>query len=232
MIEAQGLLPIYRKNTKYEMMGFWNRLFRKDEPKLQERQSESSDREMVKEWVQSINDSLLMIGEKLRSMPSETVAILNENAERRNQEILRKLDDLPDKITDPLKEMIGISKQEVLAELVHISARYGAHHSHDSDSAQIQKPIQEIAKDLTGKQRTLLALLLDSGFLSYAEIGEKLGITHESAKNLVNRLLKDQKKAMLLSKQETDRGILVGVSSEVQDEILKKKYRTAANDSP
>lgn len=64
-----------------------------------------------------------------------------------------------------------------------------------------------------------------------AEIGEKLGITHESAKNLVNRLLKDKEKARLFSKQETDRGVIVGVSSEAQDEILEKKYRTTANDS-
>jgi hypothetical protein len=55
---------------------------------------------------------------------------------------------------------------------------------------------------------------------------EKLGITHESAKNLMNRLLKDGEKARLFSKQETDRGVIVGVSSEVQDEILEKKYRT------
>jgi len=212
-------------------MTFWNRLFRKGEPKLQERQSESNDRETVKEWVQSINDSLLRIGEELQRMPSETVAIISESAERRNQEVLRRLEELPDKIAGPLKEMIGISKQEVLAELVRISSRYDAHHSHDSDSAQLQRPIQEITKGLTGKQRNLLALLLDSGFLSYAEIGEKLGITHESAKNLVNRLLKDGEKARIFSKQETDRGIMVGVSGEVQDEILKKKYRTIPNDS-
>jgi len=76
-----------------------------------------------------------------------------------------------------------------------------------------------------------LAVLLDSGFLSYAEIGEKLAITHESAKNLVNRLLKDTDKRRLFSKQETDQGIKVGVSSDVQDEVLKRKYRTIPNDS-
>jgi predicted DNA-binding protein YlxM (UPF0122 family) len=126
--------------------------------------------------------------------------------------------------------MIDISKQEILAELVRISSHYDAHHSHDSVSA-VEKPIQEITQNLTGKQRKLLAILLDSGFLSYAEIGDKLGITHESAKNLVNRLLKDEEKAKLFSKQETDKGVIVGVSSEVQDEVLEKKYRTIANDS-
>jgi hypothetical protein len=44
-------------------------------------------------------------------------------------------------------------------------------------------------------------------------------------------LLKDTDKGKLFSKQDTDQGIKVGVSSEVQDEVLKKKYRTIPNDS-
>jgi DNA-binding CsgD family transcriptional regulator len=211
------------------MMDFWNRLFKNRES--EGTRPEASERELVKEWVQSINESLLRIAEELQRMPSEMVATVNESAERRNQEMLSKLDALPDKIAVPLKEMIRISKQEILDEIVRISSHYDVHHSHDSNSAQIQRPIQEITKGLTGKQRALLATLLDSGFLSYAEIGEKLGIAHESAKNLVNRLLKDEEKARVFSKQETERGIKVGVSSEVQDEILKKKYRTTPNDS-
>ena len=47
----------------------------------------------------------------------------------------------------------------------------------------------------------------------------------------MNRLLKDEEKARLFSKQETDNGVRVGVSSEVQDEILKTKHRTTPNDS-
>lgn len=182
------------------------------------------------QWVQTVNDSLMSIREELRNMPSETAAIYNQNLENSTRDVLRRLDELPDRITVPLKDIIGISKQEILAELVRISSLYNAHHSHDSNSAEL-KPVQEIMNGLTGKQRKLLAVLLDSGFLSYPEIGEKLGITHESAKNLVNRLLKDEEKARLLSKQETDRGVIVGVSSEAQDEILEKQYRTTANNS-
>lgn len=210
------------------MMAFWNRWFRK-ESKFEG--PSATDRELIKKWLQSVNDSLSNIREELHKIPSETAAIYNQRLENSDRNILKKLDELPDKITAPLKEMINISKEEILAELVRISSHYDAHHSHDSVSA-VEKPIQEITKGLTGKQRKLLAILLDSGFLSYAEIGEKLGITHESAKNLVNRLLKDEEKAKLFSKQETDRGVIVGISNEVQDEIFEKKHRTAANDSP
>jgi DNA-binding CsgD family transcriptional regulator len=210
-------------------MAFWNRLFKNRES--ERAYAEASQRQLLREWVQSINDSLRRIEEELLRMPSETVAAIIENAERRNQEVARKLDDLPDKITVSLKDTIDTSKQEILTELIRISSNYYAHHSHDSDSAEVQRRIQEITKELTGKQKALLAVLLDSGFLSYAEIGEKLGITHESAKNLVNRLLKDEGKARIFSKQETDKGIVVGVSNEVQDEILEKKYGTTSNDS-
>jgi DNA-binding CsgD family transcriptional regulator len=170
----------------------------------------------------------------MHKIPALTVAKFNEDFEDKSEEVLKKLDDLPEKIIGPIKEVISLSKQEILTELIRISAHYDAHDSNDSSSAHkgaIEKSTQEISKELTGKQKKLLALLLDSGFLSYAEIGEKLGITHESAKNFVNRLLKDREQSRLFSKQETDEGIKIGVSNEVQDEILKKKYRTTSNDS-
>jgi DNA-binding MarR family transcriptional regulator len=210
------------------MMAFWNRWFRTEEPKVE--QPEATDRELVKQWLQGVNDSLVGIREELRKIPVETASVCSQSLGNSNQDIIRKLDVLPVKITGPLQEAIVISKQEILAELVRISSHYDAHHSHDSVSAEVEKPIQEITRNLTGKQRKLLAILIDSGFLSYAEIGDKLGITPESAKNLVNRLLRNEELAKLFSKQETDRGVIVGISNEVQEEILEKKYRTE-NDS-
>ena len=214
-------------------MAFWNRLFKRQESTLEPTQPNANDRELVKQWVQSINDSLVGIKEALGKIPSETAAILNESLEERTKDVLGRLDALPEKILGPLGEILELSKREVLAELVRISSRHSAHDSHDSGGAQMRadRPIQEMTKGLTGKQKRLLAVLLDSGFLSYAEIGEKLGITRESAKNLLNRLLKDTDKGRLFSKQETDHGIKVGISSDVQDEILRKKYRTIPNDS-
>jgi len=214
-------------------MAFWDRWFKREENRLEPTQPSASDRDLIKQWVQSFDDSLSGIKEKLRKIPSETIAAFNDSFEDRTEDVLNRLNDLPERIVKPLGEVIEMSKHEVLAELVRISSHYGAHDSHDSRNSQGQvgKPIQEITKGLTGKQRRLLAILLDSGFLSYAEIGEKLGITHESAKNLVNRLLRDGDKARLLCKQETDNGMKIGVSNEVHDEVLRRKYRTTVNDS-
>jgi len=44
-------------------------------------------------------------------------------------------------------------------------------------------------------------------------------------------LLKDGDKGRLFSRPETDRGTKVAVSSDVQEEVLRKKYRTTRNDS-
>jgi hypothetical protein len=215
-------------------MVFWDRWFKREEPNVEPTQYSVSDRELIKQWVQSINDSLMDVKEELQKIPSKTVSVFNESFEDRSNDVISKLDDLPEKIISPLKEVIRLSKQDILTELIRISAHYDTHDSNDSSSVYRDdraKSIKEISKELTGKQKRLLSLLLDSGFLSYAEMGEKLGITHESAKNFVNRLLKDREQSRLFSKQETDEGIKIGVSNEVQDEILKKKYRTISNDS-
>ena len=110
-------------------MAFWRRWFKREESRLEPTQPNVNDRELVKQWLQSVNVSLTEIKEELRKVPSETVATLNESFEDRNMDLLKKLDELPDKITRPMKEMISISKQEILAELVRISSHYDAHHS-------------------------------------------------------------------------------------------------------
>jgi len=48
------------------------------------------------------------------------VATFSENFEDRSDEVLRRLEALPQKMTDPSKEMINLLRQEILAELVHI----------------------------------------------------------------------------------------------------------------
>jgi len=211
-------------------MTFWDRWFKKDLT-IEAVQPNQYDRELVRSWIQNINNSIIGIKAELHRIPTLTVDEFNNKFGDRS-EVLKKLDELPIKIVEPLKEVIGLSKQEILSELIRIGSHYDAHDSNDLAHKEIVvKSIQEISKELTRKQKKLLALLLDTGFLSYSEIGEKFGITNESAKNFVNRLLKDNEKARLFSKQETDEGVKVSVSNEIQDEILTKKYRTTSNDS-
>jgi hypothetical protein len=104
-------------------MAFWNRWFKK-ESKLESTQPNTGDRELVKQWLQSVNDSLLIIREELHKIPSETAAACSKGLVESNREILRKLDEVPDKITGPLKDAIALLKQEILTELVRISSHY------------------------------------------------------------------------------------------------------------
>lgn len=109
--------------------GFLDRWFSREESKNEQTQPETSDREQVKHWVQSINDSVVQIRTELERTPSLTAAAVDESFEDRRHEVLSKLDALPQKIIGPLGEIIDLSKREVLAELVRISSRYSAHDS-------------------------------------------------------------------------------------------------------
>jgi hypothetical protein len=113
------------------MMAFWNR-FRRKESKIEAAEPEASDRELVKHWVQNINDSVVQIRTESERIPSLTVAAVDQSFQDRAHEMLSKLDGFPEKIVRPLGEIISLSKREVLAELVRISSHYDANHSHDS----------------------------------------------------------------------------------------------------
>ena len=215
-------------------MAFWNKWLKKETAIIEKTEANQYDRELIMKWLQDISHSIVNMKVELSRIPMLTAVEFDKNLEDRTMEIVKKLDELPERIVGPVREVVSLSKHEILNELMRISSHYDAHHSNDSGNTQketIARSFQEISRELTGKQKRLLALLLDSGFLSYAEIGDKLGITHESAKNFVNRLLRDEAKARLLSKQDTEEGVKVGVSHEIQDEILKEKYRTKSNDS-
>jgi hypothetical protein len=63
-----------------------------------------------------------------------------------------------------LKLQLSLSKQEILTEMIRISAHHDEHHSNDSVRKEaVLKSIHEISRELIGKQKRLLALLLDSG---------------------------------------------------------------------
>ena len=77
-------------------------MFKREEPRLEPIRPNANDREQVKRWVQSINDSLVQIRRELQKIPSLTVAGLDESFEDRTHDVLSKLDALPEKIVGPL----------------------------------------------------------------------------------------------------------------------------------
>src|SRR3972149_6975550 len=110
------------------MMAFWNRWFRREVSRLEPTEPSANDRELVKQWVQSIDGSLIGIRQELQKIPSRTAATVNESFEGKSIDMLSRLDALPEKIIGPLGEIIDLSKREILAELVRISSQSDAHH--------------------------------------------------------------------------------------------------------
>lgn len=116
-------------------MAFWNGWLRKKDDIKETRTiayASQSDREIIKNWVQNINDSIVGLKADLEKVPMLTVSKFNEKFEDRSEEVIEKLEDLPKSIIEPLKETIVVSKQDILAKLMRISSHYSAHDSNDS----------------------------------------------------------------------------------------------------
>jgi hypothetical protein len=48
------------------MMAFWNRLFKKEASRTEPAVSISTDRELVKQWIQDIDHTLLTVNQELQ----------------------------------------------------------------------------------------------------------------------------------------------------------------------
>jgi len=141
-------------------MAFWDRWFKKEVAVLEKTEPEQHDRELVGKWVQGISDSISSLKEDLHRIPALTVAEFNENLEGRSEQVLRKLNELPERIIEPIREAVSLSKQVILTELIRINSHHELHDSNDSVGVRKEavKPIHEISRELTGKQKRLLAL--------------------------------------------------------------------------
>jgi len=155
--------------------------------------------------------SRLKIHDSIESLRNELLSIKTSV-----QKIDRKL---PPNVV----EIIESVKTDIMSRL---DSLVESNRSVESPAVIPSRGIKDIVKSLSPKQKKVFALLMQSGFLSYKEIAFHLGINHNSAKNLVNRIFQDAEKSKLFVKQETPSGeVKVGVSEEVSEEILRSKYR-------
>ena len=73
---------------------------------------------------------------------------------------------------------------------------------------------------LTPQERKLFQICFQSGLITYKELGQRLDITSTSAKNIVNRLFKNNAKRRLFSKRHIHGIARVGIDEAVQKRIL------------
>lgn len=92
-------------------------------------------------------------------------------------------------------------------------------HSPDSGSgvAREKSSMASVVHGLTAKEREMCHILINNGALDYHAIGAMLEISHISAKNLINRLLKDPAKATLIHKADDGGKAIIKVRPEYHD---------------
>ena len=138
--------------------------------------------------------------EQLRLI-SEQVGWLQQNVATKDQPA-EVMEEIGEKIEE-LKDLIGS-----LTPRTQPTQSTTVTDSVDCESTTVGKGRCEIhaSARLTGSEEKLMRLLKEEGALTYAQIAEKLHIARSTAKNLVNRMMRQPQKAMLLTKQKDTSG--------------------------
>jgi len=131
-----------------------------------------------------------------------------------------------------LREVIEQAKDSILVRidsmlhsdrsdgLLAADAGFGKPAAHSNRS---ELSVAEQLWRLTPRERAVFRICFESGFLTYRELGEKLGLSQVAAKNVVNALLRHPHKSGLLTKAGTPKEVRVGVAQDVSAEVLRAK---------
>jgi len=87
----------------------------------------------------------------------------------------------------------------------------------------------EVVKNLSPQEKRLFELCFRSGPHTYRGLGEHLGVSPISAKNLVNRIFLDKDKRDLFRKEKVEGIARVSISTAVEREILKGRDSSEEN---
>jgi DNA-binding MarR family transcriptional regulator len=77
---------------------------------------------------------------------------------------------------------------------------------------------------LTPRERHLISKLVEHGFLTYRELGEQVGLSPTTVKNMINTMSKHPQKVSFIAKSRHPvHGTQVAISEELRDAILQGK---------
>ena len=88
----------------------------------------------------------------------------------------------------------------------------------------------ELVERLSPQEKRVFKLCFHSGPLTYKQLGNKLGISPISAKNLVNRIFHENGKRTLFRKEALGGTVKVAVSHNVERQILKGRANHGEDD--
>lgn len=151
----------------------------------------------------------------LRDLKAEVNGIVQQI-----QEINRKIELNQSNVLERLKQvetLVQATKDSVLERLQTSSSALQTHQNIDE-----KEKIRALVDKLSQKEKKLFSLLLQSGALTYEEIGNALNISPTTARGLVHRIMSEPEKAQLFTKVEDDSGsVKIALHEEIEHRILK-----------
>jgi DNA-binding CsgD family transcriptional regulator len=157
--------------------------------------------------------------------------------ERKMDSVRADTSELLRRIPCDLREVIEQAKDSILVRIDSMLHSHGSDHSLTLDAGLVKPTahsnrselsVAEQLWRLTPRERAVFRICFESGFLTYRELGEKLGLSPVGAKNVVNALLRHPHKSGLLTKAGTPKEVRVGVAQEVSAEVLRAKAGKSA----
>jgi DNA-binding NarL/FixJ family response regulator len=126
------------------------------------------------------------------------------------EETKKELQNAVHQIPDASGNVSGISSA---SGRVHPDTRY----EHPDDLKNIRVEIER----LTVRQRQLISILMERGWLTYEEIAQHLGISVSRARNYVSEIIG---RGFPVSKVDSIEGKKIGIPTTIQDFILEDKH--------
>jgi DNA-directed RNA polymerase specialized sigma24 family protein len=132
------------------------------------------------------------------------------NIDQLQENILKRLEEHDLDVKKLHGDLTSLIKQEIIERLNQLH-RLGSQ----------AKSIKSVLEKLTLREKQMVGILLEQGFLTYKEIATVMNVSSITVKSTINRMMKDLEKKKLITK-ELGKPARVGVSEEFESMTKKK----------
>jgi len=150
----------------------------------------------------------------------------NESRQRAESDRLGRLEKRVDSISNEIRSLWSVVREALSQGRGQLPRRS------PPLTARSRTNSPEPTTELGPQERSAVAFCSEQGPVTYSELGQHLGITTTSAKNLVNRLLAQEKKRHLLHKDYIDGKVTVRAPSAVIERKAEPERDSVSNKKP
>jgi len=187
----------------------------------------------LEDFAKHIADQAKQIQSELERLKNESPSNQSTDStlsriEERLIKVHDNTDTLVDRVPENLRPLLNEIKSSILQRIDSLKPLpTGSNESVESAKPKDDKDqLKSTFDKLTGQEKRLFQICFQAGLISYKELAHHLNITPVSAKNIVNRLFKDDKKQKLFIKQKTCGITKIALNKRIEKQILSGKNET------